>query len=90
MCEQAKDEEIDLTPQQKFNNECLEVYDDVIFGLIQWRFEKLREIYDDFNCVTSEAHAVKFVEELQKSAADLALKYNDEINGAENLSEVES
>jgi len=30
------------------------------------------------------------VEELQKSAADLALKYNDDINGAEILSEVES
>jgi len=57
-CEQAKDEEIDLTPQQKFSNECLEVYD-VIFGLIQWRFETLREVCDDFNCVTSEALAVR-------------------------------
>jgi len=37
---------------------------DVIFGLIQWRFEKLREVCDDFNCVTSEAFAVKSVEEL--------------------------
>ena len=26
-CEQAKDEGIGLTPQQKFSNECLEVYD---------------------------------------------------------------
>jgi len=32
-CGQAQDEGIDLTPQQKFRNECLEVYD-VIFGLI--------------------------------------------------------
>ena len=32
-CEQAQDEAIDLTPQQKFSNECLEVYV-VIFGLI--------------------------------------------------------
>jgi len=37
---------------------------DVIFGLIQWRFEKLREVCDDSNCVTSEALAVKSVEEL--------------------------
>jgi len=37
---------------------------DVIFGLIQWRFEKLRDVCDDFNCVTSEAIAVKYVEEL--------------------------
>ena len=58
----AKDEGIDLTPQQQFGNECLEVYD-VIFGLIQWRFDKLREVCDGFNCVTSEALAVKSVEE---------------------------
>jgi len=36
---------------------------DVIFGQIQWRFEKLRKFCDDFNCVTSEAFAVKSVEE---------------------------
>ena len=40
--------------------------------------------------LTSEALAVKSVEGLQKSAADLALKYNYDINGAEILSEVES
>src|SRR6218665_2368750 len=34
--EQARDEAIYLTPQQKFDNEYLEVYD-VIFGQIQWR-----------------------------------------------------
>ena len=62
----------------------------VIFGQIQWRFEKLTEVCDDFNCVTREALAVKSVEELEKSAADLALKYSDDINGAEMLSEVES
>jgi len=37
---------------------------DVIFGLIQWRFEKQREVCDDFNCVTNEALAVKSVEKL--------------------------
>jgi len=46
-------EGIGRTPQQRFSNECLEVYD-VIFGLIQWRFEQLREVYYDFNCVTSD------------------------------------
>jgi len=35
-------------------------------------------------------HAVKPVDELQKSAADIALKCNDDINGAKMLSEVES
>ena len=40
---QRRDEGIDLTPQHKFSNECVEVYG-VIFGLIQWRFEKLREV----------------------------------------------
>ena len=60
---QAKDQGIDLTPQQQFGKECLEVYD-VILGQIQWRFEKLREVYDGFNRVTSEALAVKFVEKL--------------------------
>jgi len=34
--EQARDEAIYLTPQQKFDNEYLAVYD-VIFGQIQWR-----------------------------------------------------
>jgi len=51
-CEQAKYKGIDLTHQEKFSNERLEVYD-VIFGMIQWRFEKLREVCDDFNCVTN-------------------------------------
>jgi len=37
---------------------------DVIFGHIQFRIEKLREVCDDFNCVTSEALAVKSVVEL--------------------------
>ena len=86
---QEKDEGIDLTPQQKFCNECLEVYD-AIFGQIHWRVENLREVCDGFDCVTSEALAVKSVEKLEKSAADLAFKYNDGINGAEILSEVES
>jgi len=54
---QEKDEGIDLTPQQKFCNECLEVYD-AIFGQIQWRLEKLREVCDGFN------FAVKSVEKL--------------------------
>jgi len=52
--------------------------------------EKLREVCDDFNCVTGEALAVKSVQELKKSAADLALKYKDDVSGAELLSEVES
>src|SRR6218665_4039398 len=52
--------------------------------------KNLREVCDDFHCVTSEALAVKSVEELQKSAAYLAVKYNDDVNGAEILSEVES
>ena len=38
----------------------------------------------------NEALAVKSVEELQKSTADLTLKYNDDINGVDILSEVES
>src|SRR6218665_4202990 len=58
-----KDERIYLASQQQFGNECLEVYD-AIFGQIQWRFEKLREVCDGFNCVTSEALAVKSVEKL--------------------------
>jgi|SRR6218665_111700 len=86
LSEQAKNEGINFT---KFGNECLEVYD-VTFSQIQWRFEKLTEVYDDFHCVTSEALAIKSVEELQKPAADLALKCNGDINGAEILSEVES
>jgi len=32
---------------------------DVIFDLIQWRFEKLSEVCDDFNCLTNEALAVR-------------------------------
>jgi len=32
---------------------------DVIFGHIQWRFEKLTEVCDDINCVTSEASTVE-------------------------------
>src|SRR6218665_583942 len=84
-----KDERIYLTSQQQFGNECLEVYD-AIFGQIQWRFEKLREVCDVFNCVTSESLAVKSAEKIYKSAADLAFKYNDDINGAEILYEVES
>jgi len=73
----------------KFDKECLEVYD-VTFSQIQWRFEKLTEVCDDLNCVTSEALAVKSVKELQKSAAKLSLRFNDDINGAGILSEVES
>ena len=56
-CEQTKDEGTDLTPQQKFGNECLEVCN-VIFGKILWRIKKLRDVCDDFKCVTSEALAV--------------------------------
>jgi len=37
--QQMKEWILRLTSQQKLSNECLEVYD-VIFGLIQWRFEK--------------------------------------------------
>ena len=84
-----KDEGIDLTLQQKFGNECLEVCD-AISSQIQWRFENVREVCDGFNCVTSEALAVKSEEKLYKSAADLAFKYNDDINDIEILSEVKT
>ena len=58
---QAKDEGIDRTPQHQFGSECLEVYDAIV-RQIQYRFEKLCEVCDGFNCVTSEALAVKSVE----------------------------
>jgi len=48
----------------------------------------IHENITDLHCVTGEALSVKSVEELQESAAHLALKYNNDINGAEILSEI--
>lgn len=87
--ELADDEGNTLDADQLFVKECNAVYDSIL-SHIKWRFQKLEEVASDFLFLDGHVLMSSSVDVLQKYAADLALKYRDDLNAVELLSEVES
>lgn len=61
---------------------------DVFITQLNWRYEKLMEIADDFGFLSGESlHSISTTE-LKKAAMDLAIKYEKDINKAEFIDEI--
>lgn len=61
---------------------------DVFINQLNWRYEKLIEIADDFGFLSGASLYNKSNIELKKAAMDLAMKYEKDINGAEFIDEI--
>ncbi|XP_022161769.1 uncharacterized protein LOC111027679 [Myzus persicae] len=53
-----------------------------------WRYEKIMEISNDFEFLSGHSLTNMNSHDLQKAAADLGLKYNEDINTAEIVEEI--
>jgi len=87
--ERAKDEAAILTPLQKFKIQLYCVLDTLIQQM-RWRFESLASVVSDFGFLTGLSLHETSTEDLKKSAADLALKYKNDLNANEFCLEIES
>lgn len=63
---------------------------DTLIQQFQWRFESLSQVAADFGFLTGFSLQNTGVIELKKSAADLALKYEQDLNSVELCLEIES
>lgn len=87
--ERFKDEAVIMTPLQKFKVQLYCLLDTLIQQM-GWRFQSLAAVASDFDFLTGRSLHKSSIEELKKSAADLALKYKDDLNPNELCLEVES
>ncbi|KMQ87036.1 zinc finger mym-type protein 1-like protein [Lasius niger] len=85
----AKDQDYNITSKENFTIKIFQVIDTLITHF-QWRFEKLNDIAENFNFLSIQSLKNISTENLKKQAADLALNYENDINRAEFLSELES
>ena len=76
-----------LKPETEFERQCNLVFDSIIFQM-KWRFEKLAMGSLDFEFLIGES--IANVDELKKSAANLAKKYHKDLDSEEFQSEIES
>lgn len=63
---------------------------DSIITQLNWRFENLKNINDDFAFLSGPCLVEMTVDQLKKCAADLAIKYVIDLNSVELTSEIES
>ncbi|CAI6356390.1 unnamed protein product [Macrosiphum euphorbiae] len=61
---------------------------DVFINQLNWRYEKLMEVADDFGFLSGASLYNMSTIELKKAAMDLAMKYEKDINGAEFIDEI--
>lgn len=87
--ERAKDNAAIMTPLQKFKIQLYCVLDTLIQQM-GWRFQSLAAVAYDFGFLIGLSLHETSTEELKKSAADLALKYKDDLNANELCLEIES
>ena len=87
--EEAEDERHQLTAEQLFDIECNIVYDRILAEITS-RFELLQEVVSDFSFLDGKVLFGTPVRDLKKAAADLALKYSDDLDSTEFQIELES
>ena len=87
--ELAEDENQTLSDEQMLDKDCKSVFDSII-GHISWRYASLHAVATDFSFLDVQFLLSQPVEILQKHAADLAFKYETDLNAVELTSEVES
>ncbi|XP_029340956.1 uncharacterized protein LOC115033097 [Acyrthosiphon pisum] len=61
---------------------------DILLTQMTWQYEKIMEISNDFEFLSGHSLTNMNSHDLQKAAADLGLKYNEDINTAEIVEEI--
>ncbi|XP_050321353.1 zinc finger MYM-type protein 1-like [Bactrocera neohumeralis] len=87
--EKAKDESPSISAQTHFKAGLIQVLD-LMIAQMNTRFIALNEVADDFAFLSGQAIVNTSVTELTKIAADLAIKYPDDLDPHEFSSEIES
>jgi hypothetical protein len=87
--EEAEDEEGLFTSEQLFNRECNSVYDRIL-SEISSRFTQIQAIASDFGFLDGEMLFHLSTADVKKAAADLALKYPEDLDCTEFQLEIES
>ncbi|CAI6364414.1 unnamed protein product [Macrosiphum euphorbiae] len=77
----------DISADQFLTLEYYKVLDNMM-AQMKWRFEQLSNIADDFQFLSAHSLSVTPVEKMKKYAADLAIKYNEDID-QEIINEIE-
>lgn len=77
----------DISADQFLTLEYYKVLDNMM-AQMKWRFEKLSNIANDFQFLSGHSLSVTPVETLKKYAADLVIKYNEDID-PEIINEIE-
>lgn len=66
------------SPEKPFKIEMNTVFDTLISGM-NWRYEQMQTVCEDFPFMYGSSIAIKSTEELEKSAKELALKYDEDL-----------
>ena len=86
---EGEDEGHLLTQDQNFGSQCNQVLDSILTQL-QWRFEAMANVSLDFEFLSGYSLSSTPVQKLQDCAANLAKKYNKDLDMLELMSEIES
>jgi len=85
--DEADDDVINISAEQNFRITIIDSID-ILLTQMTWRYEKIMEISNDFEFLSSHSLTNMNSHDLQKAAADLGLKYNEDINTAEIVEEI--
>lgn len=86
---EAPDEGLNMTPENLFSMRLFNVLDTILTH-INWRFEKMNEVCEDFSFLFGWSLESMSIGDLQKSAADLAIKYSNDLSIVDFTSEIEN
>ncbi|KAL5236168.1 hypothetical protein ACI65C_003578 [Semiaphis heraclei] len=84
---ETDDDVINISAEQNFRITIIDSID-ILLTQMTWRYEKIMEISNDFEFLSGHSLTHMSSHDLQKAAADLGLKYNEDINTAEIFEEI--
>lgn len=84
---ETDDDVINISAEQNFRITIIDSID-ILLTQMTWRYEKIMEISNDFEFLSGHSLTNMNSHDLQKAAADLGLKYNEDINTAEIVEEI--
>jgi hypothetical protein len=87
--DESQDDGFLLQPESEFERQCVSVFDSILTQL-KWRFEKLSKISFDFEFLRGDSLSCVSIDQLKKSAMNLAKMYPKDVDENELISEVES
>lgn len=87
--DEAPDEGGCMSPEQLFKMQINNVLD-TLLSQTDWRYDQMKTVSDDFSFLYGKFLKSMSVDDLKKSAADLSIKYENDLNTYEFCTEIES